>query len=237
MEWHDQGLVLSRRRYGETHGVVTLLTAAHGRATGLVRGIASKRAAGVWQVGNLIEVVWSARLDDQLGHWQGELSAAHAARALNDPLALAVLDAATALVDATVAERDPHPTLFAATNELLVAPTANHYLAWELLVLAELGFGLDLTECAVTGVSEGLRHISPRTGRAVSEPAAGPWRDRLLPLPPALLDPAAAEGPEIAAALAVTGHFLEPQLLRPQQGLPAARYRLLDRLGGPATRS
>ena len=237
MEWHDQGLVLSRRRHGEAHGVVSLLTAEHGRTSGLVRGIAGKRTTGVWQVGNRVDVVWSARLEDQLGHWRGELSAAHAARALADPLALAVLDAATALIETALPERDPHAALFEATDHLLRAPTVPAYLAWERLVLAELGFALDLETCAVTGTTEDLSHISPRTGRAVSAVAAGPWRDRLLPLPPALLDPAAATSAELAAALGVTGHFLEPQMLRPHHGLPAARYRLLDRLTSAATRS
>jgi DNA repair protein RecO (recombination protein O) len=237
MEWQDQGLVLSRRAYGETHAVVAVLTAAHGRTAGLVRGITGKRATGAWQVGNRLDLVWTARLDDQLGHWRGELSAAHAARAMNDPVALAILDAATALLDATLPERDPHPGLFAATDNLLAAPAPSHYLSWELQLLADLGFGLDLGACAVTGAAEDLTHISPRTGRAVSSAAAGPWRDRLLPLAPALRDPQHADAAAIGAALAVTGHFLAPQLLRPHQGLPAARYRLLDRLNGPATRS
>ncbi|TAD90327.1 MAG: DNA repair protein RecO [Alphaproteobacteria bacterium] len=243
MDWQDHGLVIGVRPFGETSGVAICLTEHHGRHSGLVRGIAGRRQRGVWQPGNRLALVWSARLDDQLGSWRGEVEVAHAATALSDANALAVLSAATAILDATVPDRAPHPDLFAATDALLsLGPNpglGQAYVQWELGLLASLGFGLNLSRCAISGVSAGLAFVSPRTGRAVSAAAAGPWRDRLLPLPRFLGEPEATVGPpeaaEVMAALALTGHFLDRALLMPSRGIPAARSRLLDRLGSAAT--
>ena len=158
-----------------------------------------------------------------------------AAAALSGRLALAGLNAVTALLSFCLPEREAYPALYARTEQLLdlleqedLWPLA--YLHWEMALLEEMGFGLDLTACAVTGTQEGLTYVSPKTGRAVSEAGAGTWADRLLPLPPVLLGQGEAANSEIALALGTTGYFLEHHLA-PSLGnrpLPEARGRLLD---------
>jgi DNA repair protein RecO (recombination protein O) len=149
-------------------------------------------------------------------------------------LALAGLNAVTALLARVLPEREAHGALYARTVQLLdllgqgeVWPLA--YLRWEMALLEEMGFGLDLSVCAVTGQSGDLAHVSPRTGRAVSRAAAGVWAERLLPLPPVMLGQGEATGAEVAAALAVTGHFLDRRLFASlgDRPVPAARARLL----------
>ena len=137
-------------------------------------------------------------------------------------------------------ERDPHPELYATTLHLLrsfnepdIWPTL--LVHWEFQLLAELGFGLDLSECAATGTAEELVYVSPRSGRAVSREAGAPYGDKLLPLPAFLLDATAPLGPaDIAAGFALTGFFLERDVLEPHGlKLPPARERLLDLLARP----
>src|SRR5258707_4977390 len=179
MEWEDHGIVLSERRHGESGAIVSLLTAEHGRHAGRVRSTRGPRTRGIFVPGNLVLVNWRARLDEHLGNFTGELVTPFAARALDDPGRLACLAGACALTDIALPEREPHPRAFAALQALLEAVAWQAaYARWELGLLAELGFGLDLTACAVTGVTDDLRYVSPRTGRAVSEAAAEPWRSR-----------------------------------------------------------
>ena len=154
-----------------------------------------------------------------------------------DRAALAALGSVVALVAATLPERDAHPELYARTLELVEALGAApdwpaRYAAWELALLAELGFGLDLAACAVTGTTEDLAWVSPRSGRAVSRAAGAPWAERLLPLPGFLRDgwAAAPAAAEVAAALALTGYFLEARVAPglPREALPAARSRAVE---------
>ncbi len=180
MEWTDQGIVLSARPHGEGGLVVALLTHDHGRHAGFVPGGGSRRSRPTWQAGNLVEVNWRARLADQLGNYSGELRTANAARALDDAAELAGLSAACAVIDAALPEREPHPAMFDGFSAFL--SVLGHpgwpvlYVRLELGLLQELGFGLDLTKCAVTGDTEDLAYVSPKTGRAVSRAAAGPTR-------------------------------------------------------------
>jgi len=233
IEWQDEGAVLAVRPYGEAAAIVEVFTARHGRHAGLVRGGAGRRLSPVLQPGGQISVTWKARLDDQLGAYVVEPLRSRAAQAMGARLALAGLNAVTALLLATLPERDAHPALYARTVGLLdlldrpdLWPLA--YLQWELVLLEELGFALDLASCAVTGATEGLDHVSPRTGRAVSAAAAGDWTARMLPLPPVLRGNGAAHGAEIALALGTTGYFIEHRLLRQTDGrLPPARARLV----------
>jgi DNA repair protein RecO (recombination protein O) len=152
---------------------------------------------------------------------------------LSDRLALAALNAVCALLHAALPEREPHPGLYAATIALLDRLGAgpdwpSAYLRWELLLLEDLGYGLDLSACAVTGAREGLAFVSPKTGRAVALTAAGDWADRLLPLPPCLLGQGPSAPADIAAALATTGHFLAHRLFADlgHRPMPEARRRL-----------
>lgn len=232
MEWRDEGLLLSVRPHGEAAAIAELFTAAHGRHAGVVPGGASRRMAPLLQPGAQLAVEWRARLDDHLGHFRAEPLRSRAA-ILSDRRALAGLNALCALLHVALPEREPHPALYAGTVALADALAAGEgweplYLRWELRLLEELGYGLDLTACAVTGAREGLAYVSPRTGRAVSLAGAGDWADRLLPLPPVLLGDGGPQ--DYAPAMALTGHFLsrglEPVLAgRP---LPEARRRLAD---------
>lgn len=234
MEWRDEGMLISARAHGEAAAIIEVFTAAHGRHAGVVPGGASRRMAPMLQPGQQLALEWRARLDDHLGHFRPEPLRSRAA-ILSDRRALAGLNAVCALLHVALPEREPHPALYAATVALADALAAGPgwepgYLRWELLLLEELGFGLDLTACAVTGRREGLAYVSPRSGRAVSAEGAGEWASRLLPLPPVLLG---AGGPQDhAPAMALTGHFLTRGLEPVLQGrpLPEARARLADLL-------
>ncbi len=238
MEWRDDAVVLTARRHGEHGGVVTVLARAQGRYAGLVRSLRGSRSRGVFEPGNLVAVTWHARLDEHLGTLSGELLAGYAGRALDDAEALAAAAAACTLCDAALPERLPAPDLFellAALLDSLGRPgSAERYVRWELAALAALGFGLDLSQCAATGATTGLTHVSPRTGRAVSAAAAAPFAGRLLALPAFLVDPAVPPtAADLVAGLALTGHFLAAHGLT-GRALPPARARLLDRLARAA---
>lgn len=249
MHWSDEGIVLSRRRHGETSAVVNLLTRRHGRHAGLVRGGGGRRSGAVLQPGNEVAAEWRARLPEHLGTWQLEIRRTVAAELLDDPLRLAALASACALADTALPEREPHPSVYEAFRVLLGAVMTSDpawpqvYVRWELGLLAELGFGLDLERCAATGLAAGLTHVSPRTGRAVSAAAASPYGDRLLRLPTFLANGrgstvAGDSAAELRDGLALTEFFLDRHVYAPHhRKLPAARNRLAARLtgGGPTT--
>ena len=242
MHWTDDAIVLSNRRHGETGAVVSLFTRAHGRHGGLVRGGAGKRLKGVLQPGNAVLASWRARLAEHLGTCSVELKTARAAEAFDDPPRLAAISAACALIEATLPTHEPHPQLYDACLVLLQAVGESEpdwpaiYVRWELGLLAELGFGLDLSQCAATGATTGLTHVSPKSGRAVSAAAASPYREKLLRLPAFLAGglggpPANDTEQDIRDGLALTGFFLERFVLQPhQQKMPAARARLVERM-------
>lgn len=233
MEWSGEASVLTRHRHGETAVILTVLSREAGLMRGLVPGGASLRRAAMLQPGNRISLRWRARLEDQLGSFAAEPGRARPGL-LGGADALAGLNAVTGLLVWALPERDPHPRLSDRTEALLDqidagADWAEDYLRWELHLLEELGFGLDLSSCAVTGSREGLAYVSPRSGRAVSAQAAGDWAPKLLPLP-AILGGRGNGG--IGDALALTGHFLQSRLAEQHAGkpLPPARGRLLARL-------
>lgn len=237
MEWRDQGILLSVRRHGESAAIIEVMTPAHGRHAGVVRGGASRKLAPILQPGAQLDLAWRARLEDHIGTFTVEPVRSRAAHFMNDRLALAGLNAVTSLLLFSLPEREAHVPLYARTEALLdlmgereVWPLA--YLQWELALLEELGFGLDLATCAVRGnLANDLSYVSPRTGRAVSRAGAGEWADRLLPLPPCLLGHGPAPDGEILEGFALTGHFLHGWLA-PELGnkpLPEARARFVER--------
>src|SRR6266581_3766041 len=236
MEWRDAGFVLGARRHGESALIVELLTREHGRHAGLVRGGQSPKVRAVLQPGNEIAAVWRGRLAEHLGTVGCELVRARAARFLNDPDRLAGLTAAAALVAAALPEREPHPDIFLSFARLLDAIDSGidwpaYYVGWERDLLAALGFGLDLTGCALTGATTDLAYVSPRTGRAVSRAAGLPYHDKLLPLPDFLWLGGPAGRCQIALGMDLTGHFLLHHVFAPQgRTLPAARSRLAERM-------
>ena len=236
MDWSDEGIFLSAKPLGEANAVAELLTLAHGRHLGLVRGGRSRRIRPLLQPGNLIRVTWRARLSEHLGGFNVELIEAHAARVLDDAAALAAIGTITGLAR-LLPERDPHPELYAATlvvirafDDAKVWPA--RLVRWELQLLQELGFGLDLSECAATGIDADLAYVSPRSGRAVSRDAGQPYCDRLLKLPAFLLDDTTpANEADIVVGLALTGHFLTRDVLEPHGlTMPQARDRLITLL-------
>jgi DNA repair protein RecO (recombination protein O) len=243
MQWQDEGVVLAARRHGESSAVVSLFTQAHGRHAGLVRGGAGRRARPVYEPGNRLRVIWRARLADQLGAFSAELQSAIAARLLDDPDRLAALGAACALLEASLPERDPHPLLYSQLSELIDVLVEQRswperYVQFELALLAELGFGLDLQACAVTGQTTDLAYVSPRSGRAVSRQGAGEYADRLLPLPDFLLGREPADPAQIQAGLRLTGAFLRRHLFdASERAMPNARERLVRQLARSAPSS
>jgi DNA repair protein RecO (recombination protein O) len=238
MEWKDNGIVLARRHHGESAAIVSLLTREHGRHLGLVRGGGGRRAAGLFQPGNIVRATWRGRLPEHLGSYSCEPVQSFAARVMDDPLRLGALTSACAIIEVALPEREPHRTLYDATLELLQSlerdDWAAAYVRWECQCLADLGFGLDLTQCAVTGQAEDLAYISPRSGRAVSRDAGQPYADRLFALPSFLgaADPSAPPSTRsIVAGLEMTGHFLERNVLAvSERPMPRARIQFVDRL-------
>jgi len=239
MEWEAPGIVLAARPYGESDAVATVFTEAQGAHRGLARGAQSRNAA-LWQPGNLVQARWIGRLADQLGSFAAELIHPAAALVLDDALALAMLCSACATAEAALPERQAHPLVFGGLLHLLArlpqgALQLSALVRWEADLLTELGYGMDLTACAVTGATAGLAYVSPKTGRAVSVEGAGIWAERLLPLPALLLaDPLrnAPDGPaDWRAGLRLTGHFLARDVFGLQhKPLPAARVALYDRV-------
>ena len=244
MEWRDEGIVLSSRRHGEAAAIVTLLTRAHGRHGGLVRGGMGRRLRGVYQSGNLVSAVWRARLEEHLGGFACELVTNHAARLLDEPERLAGLSSACALMETALPEREPHEDIYEDFLTLLAGLEgegwAAAYVQWEISLLADLGFGLDLSQCAASGVTQGLAFVSPKTGRAVCAEAGKPYRDKLLTLPEFLTHP--DSGPpsfrDMEQGLALTGFFLRRHVFAPHhRDEPPARIRFVDRLRRMSTLS
>ncbi len=233
MQWIDEGIVLGVKRHGETSVILELMTHERGRHLGLVRGGAGTRLRAVLQPGNSLRATWRARLDDHLGHYlvegmnlraAGFLAAAHAVHGVTHLAALCRL----------LAEREPHARIHGALEAILdalddpsaVAPMAARF---ELAFLGELGFGLDLSSCAVTGATTDLIYVSPRSGRAVSRAAGEAYRDKLIRLPPFLQDDSApSSAADLADAFALTGFFLDRHAFAPRGlALPDARGRFV----------
>ena len=240
MQWSDEGVVLSARPHGETAAVLELFTRRHGRHLGFVHGGRSRKLRPVLQVGNHVDATWKARLADNLGHFTLELRKGFAALLMDDAPALAAITSMAALVR-LLPERDPHPNLFEITQFVLgylddraVWPAL--VVRWELALLDELGFGLDLAACAATSKVTDLIYVSPKSGRAVSSEAGEPYKDRLLAMPGFLR--AGASGAvgmgDVLAGFALTGHFLEARVLSQRNAeMPEARGRLLSYLRQP----
>lgn len=230
MEWTDEGTVLGIRRHGEANAILELMTRDHGRHLGLVRGGAGSRMRPVLQPGNSVRAVWRARLDEHLGNYVVEGLRLRTATFLAVPHAVSAVTHLAALCR-LLPERDPHVDVCEALETLLdhldnSRSAGARVVRFELDMLAELGFGLDLGTCAATGTHTDLVYVSPKTGRAVSREAGEPWRDRLLPLPTFLGEATLDEPSEddLADAFALTGFFLVRHVLEPRGlALPDAR--------------
>jgi len=232
MEWADEGIVLGVRRHGESSAIVELLTREHGRHLGLVRGGASSRMRPLLQPGNSVTAVWRARLDEHLGMYALEGTRLRAATLLASSHAVYGVTHLAALAR-LLPERDPHEDIYEMLQGTLddfedAGTAAVHLIRFELAMLAELGFGLDLDNCAATGATSELIYVSPKSGGAVSRTAGEPWRDRLLPLPAFLRE---GEGganawsdQDLRDGFQITGLFLLRHVLEPRgQGHSDAR--------------
>ena len=237
MQWRGQGILLSVRRHGETSAIIEVFTPEQGRHAGVVRGGTSRKIAPILQPGAQLDVAWWARLDNHIGTFTVEPLHSRAAQVMNDRLALAGMLSVLALLRFALPERAPQPGLYARSLALLdmlgqsdLWPLA--YLRWEQALLDDMGFGLDLGACAVTGATTDLAYVSPKSGRAVSRAGAGEWASRLLPLPSCLLGQGLGDLDDVMQGLQVTGHFLLHHLA-PGLGasaLPDARLRFVDAL-------
>lgn len=237
MDFHEEAFVLSARAYGDTGVIAELLTESHGLRRAFVPGGASRKMKPLLQAGARVIADYRARTSDQLGSVRLEAVGEGPSRLFDDPLALIGLSAATAVTRGALPEREPHPGAFLAFEALLatfaladVWPAI--FVRFEAGLLENLGFGLDLSCCAVSGGTDDLVWVSPRTGRAVSQTAGAPYADKLLVLPSFMLGSQAglSEG-DVGAGLKLTGHFLERFVFHPQnRPLPEARLWMVDRL-------
>ncbi|MGE0006615.1 MAG: DNA repair protein RecO [Parvibaculaceae bacterium] len=237
MEWKDEGIVLAVKRHGESSAIAEILTATRGRSLGLVRGGRSRRMRPVLQPGNIVLATWRARLEEHLGNFALEPLELKAGLLIGEAMQLAGLTTLTAEAQ-LLPEREPHPRLYEAMRVVLDAlADADTWPAllvrWELGLLDELGFGLDLARCAATGTSEDLVYVSPRTGRAVSRAAGLAYRDRLLALP-GFLKGGQAGTPgqgDVVDGLKLTGFFLERHVFGPRGVMaPESRHWILTHL-------
>lgn len=222
MEWRDEGIILGQRRHGETSVILEVMTRAHGRHLGLVRGGRSRKQQPVLQPGNRVDLLWRARLDEHLGTFQAEALEMNAARLMESAIAVYGLQVMAAHLR-LLPERDAHAALYETLGVMIAhlddADAAGELVArFELLVLDELGFGLDLSRCAATGSREDLVYVSPKSGRAVSRAAGQPWHDRMLALPPFLCRGSGVHGDAAALedAFRLTGFFLTRHVYEPR---------------------
>lgn len=227
MEWTGEGLLIGVRRHGESSVIAEVMVAGRGRHLGLVRGGRTRRLSPVLQPGNTIQLTWRARLEDQLGMFTVELLQARAAELIEDRTRLYLSQLVCEHLR-LLPERDAHDRLLGMGLRLIDGPPDGVALArFELAVLDDLGYGLDLSSCAATGVTEDLTHVSPKSGRAVSRAAAQPYLDRLLPLPSFLTSRGNASPHDIAEALHLSGHFLNTHVWGPRNVLPSATREAL----------
>jgi DNA repair protein RecO (recombination protein O) len=239
MQWSDEGFVLGIRRHGEANAILELMTRNHGRHLGLVRGGAGSRMRPVLQPGNAVRANWSARLDEHLGTYAIEPLALRAGSFFSDAHAVfAVTHLAT--LARLLPERDPHENVFEALDAIVGHLTdaqacAALIVRFEILMLSELGFGLDLESCAATGAETELVYVSPKSGRAVSREAGAPWHDRLLTLPAYVTHDVtdgagrSASARDIADGFSLTGFFLARHVLEPRGlTLPDARAHFIQ---------
>jgi DNA repair protein RecO (recombination protein O) len=236
MEITAPGIVLSAVPFGEGDAVAAVFSEDNGVYRGLARGGLSRGKANLWQAGNLVEARWVARLADQLGSYTAEMIHPGAAMAMDDAWALGILSSVCAVAEGALPEREPFPAIFRGVLHLVVhagegAPLLADLVRWELGLLRELGYGLDLERCAVTGARDGLAFVSPRTGRAVCADAAGLWKERLLVLPPFLAGVGEGDMAQWADGLRLTGHFLAKDAFGMlNKPVPAARRMLEERV-------
>ena len=241
MEWHDVGVILSTKKYGEYDAILDVLTREHGRHSGIVKGGLGRRQRGNIQVGNEVNVTWRGRLETHLGTYAVELRNARSVAFLYNPAKLAALSSSCSILSVAIAENEAHEVLldgllaFLDTMEVAedeIIEWGPLLIKWELGLLTELGFGLDFEACAATGVTHDLVYVSPKSGRAVSRDAGTPYKDKMLKLPQFLLKGGnGATMEDVINGLNLTAFFMERHMLAPfGKKLPQARTMLMDHI-------
>ena len=242
MEWSDDGIVLKVTRHGESDVVLDALTPSNGRWCGYVKGGAGRRKRGELQPGNRVRLQWRSRIEENLGRYTTELLHSPLGLIMADPFRLAGMTAACAILQSSLSEREPHAEIYQAFSAFMAlleeedckaGDAAIALVKLELGLLSELGFGLDLSECAATGTKENLTYVSPKSARAICGESGRPYHDKMLILPAFLLDASAVcTELDIKAGLALTGYFLHRNIWHVQgQGVPPARERFMGYLG------
>jgi len=234
LEWQDSGIILSLRKHGESGGIASVLTSSHGRCCAYVYGATSIKKRGITEIGNIVNVNWHAKAQGQMGSFEFELEKSVVADVMESSFKLTALQSACTLLDKTLAEGEMHQGVFEGTIALINsfagdmwAPT---YIFWEIALLRELGFGLDLSKCVSTGVTEDLIYVSPKSGCAVSRAAGEIYKSKLLNLPPFLRGEARFEDEDILDGLKLTGYFLFDRVFSlSNENLPDARLRLEEK--------
>ena len=238
MDWRDEGVLLSVRKHGEGSAIIEVFTQDHGRHAGLVRGGGSRKMSPILQPGAQLSVEWKARLEDHLGSYTIDPIKSRAVSIMGDRGSLAAMGSISAFLCLGLPEREAHRQLYARTIDLVDALGETNdwparYALWENALLAEMGFGLDFSECAATGSTQELIYVSPRSGRAVSRTGGADYADLMLPLPRFLnMDEPTVESGPVIDALRTTGHFVETWLMPAlgREKLPSARGRLISAL-------
>ena len=236
MDWESEGYIIAVRRHGESSAIVEVLTPDMGRHAGLVRGATSRRMRPILEIGNKVQVSWRARLSEHLGYYAVEPLEMRAATLMMERISLMGLNIACAVAKTVLPERQSFPKVYAAFDVLMqnfedpeIWPAL--YIRWEMGVLRALGYGLDLSCCAATGVVENLTHVSPRSGRAVSAEAAAPYLDKLYPLPAFMIGGREVSSEDIENGLRLTAYFLETRVQWGiNQTLPENRRTMIERL-------
>ena len=238
MKWQDKGIIVSVKKYGESSLILNLLTEKHGLHAGLIKYGSSQKNRNIYQIGNICKVEWVARLEDHLGYYKCETEKSISYNLINSSIKINALMSLTSLVNTFIADRQVHSTLFIESLNLIkyMNYTGDYwlskYIKWELLFLSELGYGLDLTECAVTGVKDNLKFISPKSGRAVSKKGAGKWKNKLLILPEFLtnINVNTNNINELLNGIKITTFFLDRYAFSVGLKLPHVRDRFTSKI-------
>lgn len=238
MKWQDTGIVVSTKKYGESSLILNLFTENHGLHSGLIKFSNSKKTRNMFQVGNICAVEWTGRLEDQLGYYKSEIEKSVSHNIINNSLKIDVLISLSSLLNKLLADRQVHSSLFLNTINFIHYLNKNEkywilkYIRWELKFLSELGFGLDLSKCAVTGSKNDLQFISPKSGRAVSAEGAGEWRNKLFVLPKFFLldNEYTDDKSELLKGFKITTFFLNRYVSSIGLELPDVRDRFTNKL-------
>ncbi|MBH88041.1 MAG: DNA repair protein RecO [Pelagibacterales bacterium] len=238
MKWQDKGIVVSLKKYGENSLILNLFTENHGLHAGLVKYSNSKKNRSVFQIGNIFNIEWTGRLEDQLGYYKTEIENTISHYIINNHLKIDALITQTSLINKLLADRQVHSSLFLETLNFIFCINKNEkfwiekYIKWELKFLSELGFGLDLNNCAVTGSTNNLQFVSPKSGRAVSLNGAGKWKKKLFPLPNFFLTKNINnhDKSELLKGINITTYFLNQYVSSIGLKLPDIRDRFTNKL-------